>query len=339
LIRRKALGDALVTMPAVLEVARAWPRARLDLVIDRPFAPLFEGLVPEVRVLAFPPPEGTSWWRGLRSAGYDLVIDWLGNPRTALWTWWTAAPVRVGYDLPRRRWAYNVRVPRNEAMGRPVRGFAGEAFFDPLRHLGLDPEPWRPGFARDRRGDDTALGADYRQWVGEFFGRDDRVAALMFSATWAAKGWPHEHAAGLWEGLRDKGWRPLLVHGPGDEAILEGVRGRIPDEFVAPPTNLPELADLLGRCRLFIGTDCGARHLAAGLGKPTVTLFGPTDPAGWNPAGPGHVSVRTGEDCSPCDLTACPVPGHPCMTGLTPEMVLKAVDRVDGTDKPKDGTP
>ena len=45
LIRRKALGDSLVTIPAVLEVIRAWPAASIDLVMDRPFAPLMEELV------------------------------------------------------------------------------------------------------------------------------------------------------------------------------------------------------------------------------------------------------------------------------------------------------
>ena len=98
LIRRKALGDALVTMPAVLEVVRAWPAAQIDLVIDRPFAPLFEGLDPRISILAWPRPGGGSWVRFLRRQGYDLVVDWLGSPRTALWTALSGAPVRAGFD-------------------------------------------------------------------------------------------------------------------------------------------------------------------------------------------------------------------------------------------------
>ena len=154
LIRRKALGDALVSMRAVLEVARAWPDASVDLVIDRPFAPLLDGLAgrapkpDDFRILTWPPEAGVSWLRVLRDGRYDLVIDWLGSPRTALWTMLTGASVRVGYDLPQRRWAYNVKVPRNQKGRWDLRGFAGEAFLDPLRCLGLDPRPWRDGFAR-----------------------------------------------------------------------------------------------------------------------------------------------------------------------------------------------
>ena len=61
------------------------------------------------------------------------------------------------------------------------------------------------------------------------------------------------------------------------------------------------------------------------MGVPTVTLFGPTDPGGWNPEHPLHVAVRTGETCSPCDLKHCPLPDQPCMTGLSAEMVDEAV--------------
>jgi ADP-heptose:LPS heptosyltransferase len=116
--------------------------------------------------------------------------------------------------------------------------------------------------------------------------------------------------------------------GPGDRNLDQELRNLLPADAFAPPTTLLELAQLLVRARIFVGTDCGPRHLAASLGVPTVTLFGPTDPVGWNPADPAHVSVRTGEICSPCDLTECPVPGHPCLTGLSPAMVMEAVDRV-----------
>jgi ADP-heptose:LPS heptosyltransferase len=332
LIRRKALGDALVTMPAVLEVARAWPEATIDLVIDRPFAPLFEGLHANVRILSWPSSSGGSWLGVLRGRRYDLVVDWLGSPRTALWTALSGASIRVGYDLPRRRYAYNIRVPRNRDGQHDLRGFAGEAFLDPLRRLGLAPAPWRSGFAAEglMTGESLALGHVYSDWADTFFTGQGKVVALMFSATWAAKAWPAAEAIRLTGLLRGEGLLPLVVPGPGDEEFVSAMTEGAPDITVAPPTNLPELADLLNRTPLFVGTDCGARHLAAALGLSTVTLFGPTDPGGWNPPGPRHVAVRTGESCSPCDLTTCPVAGHPCMEGLTADMVMEGIGRIPG---------
>jgi ADP-heptose:LPS heptosyltransferase len=149
-IRRKALGDALVTLPAVLRLAAALPAATIDLVVDRPFAPLLASMAQGVQVIAWPPAQ-PGWLRSLRAARYDLVIDYLGSPRTAWWTALCGAPLRVGYDLPRRRWAYNVRVPRNADQTTALAAFAGEAFLDPLRVLGLDPAPWRAGRRPGRR--------------------------------------------------------------------------------------------------------------------------------------------------------------------------------------------
>jgi len=330
LIRRKALGDALVTIPAVREVARKWADAHIDLVIDRPFAPLIQALVPEVEVVVWPTGPDESWIRRLLGARYDLVIDWLGSPRTAGWTLLTGARTRVGYDLPRRRWAYNIRVPRNSLARESLTEFAGEAFMDPLRALGLQPSPWRSGSAVTEGfvPEPDRLGEAYRKWAALGLTDSRPLVILVMSATWSAKAWPDDAIVKLFALLKAEGIRPLLVTGPGDETLEDRLRNMLPPDGIAPPTNLLELADLLGHARLFVGTDCGVRHLAACLNIPTVTLFGPTDPGGWNPAVPTHVALRTGEDCSPCDLARCPVPGHPCMAELTPEMVMIPVRKL-----------
>lgn len=325
LIRRKALGDALVTMPAVLAVARAWPQATIDLIVDRPFAELVAGLSQGIRVLAWPPPAGESWWRRLRQGRYDLVIDWLSNPRTAVWTVATGAPVRVGYDLPRRSWAYNVKVPRNRQDGWPVREFAGEAFLDPLRAMGLAPAPWRDGFAAGVKVAPASVRPAVATWADKWLARPGQPVALTMSATWPAKMWPAARVRELLAELAAGGVNPVLVPGPGDQWLIDALAPGNSELSVAPPTTLPELAYILEHSCLLVGTDCGPRHLAAALGRPTLTIFGPTDPAGWNPPSPRHVSLRNPVPCAPCDLTECPVAGHPCLDGLTSGTVVAAV--------------
>jgi ADP-heptose:LPS heptosyltransferase len=326
LIRCRALGDALVSLPAVTAVADAWPGAHIDLVVDRSMAALFSGLATNVNVLAYPHADGQPWVRWLRCQHYDLVIDWLGSPRTAVWTALSGARMRVGYDLPRRRWAYNLRVPRNRAGSHPLRGFAGEAFLDPLRALGLAPEPWQP--AVDRHSADAAAAAaetPFGRWLSHWRAAHDVPrAVLVMSATWSAKAWSARHVAGLWRRLEEEGVRAVLAPGPGDEALVDALRAELPPTAFVPPTSLAEMAVLLRCSDVFIGTDNGLRHLAALLGLPTVTLFGPTDPAGWNPPGPRHVGVQRGEACSPCDLKECPVPGRPCLENLGFEPVAAA---------------
>lgn len=317
-IRRRGLGDALVSLPAVDALAAIFPRAEADLLIDRPFAPLLADLSGRVRVDAWPP-EGGRWWTRLRAARYDLVADLLSTPRTAFWTAVSGARWRLGYDLPWRRWAYNLRVPRNALAGADLHQFAGESFLDVVRALGVEPSPWEPvaapAVAADR------LGAAYRAWRDARRGDARPTVALLLSAGWPAKAWPAVRAAEFTQAARADGVRPLLVPGPDDGQLVAELAALDPELETAPPTDLSELADLLRGCAVVVGTDGGGRHVAAAVGAPVVTLYGPTDPRGWNREHPLHVALRTGVDCSPCNLRNCPVPGHPCLDQLGGERV------------------
>ena len=110
----------------------------------------------------------------------------------------------------------------------------------------------------------------------------------MMSATWRAKAWPARHAARLLvELLRRARVDPLMVPGPGDERRWQPSRTAASCRIRCPADQPAGTGgSALPGCDIFVGTDCGARHLAAGLGVPTVTLFGPTDPGGMEPGGP-----------------------------------------------------
>ena len=75
------------------------------------------------------------------------------------------------------------------------------------------------------------------------------------------------------------------------------------------------------RSRLVVTNDTGPRHVAAALGVPVVTIFGPTDPA-WTDIGfQSERQVRVDVFCGPCQKKTCPL-DHRCMTRVTPEMVF-----------------
>jgi heptosyltransferase I len=96
----------------------------------------------------------------------------------------------------------------------------------------------------------------------------------------------------IWPYFRDLaqriGPKALVVWGPGERELAEAVGAR-----VAPPTNLGELAFLLGNAQVVIGGDTGPLHLAAALGTRVVGLYGPTDPRRNGPYGQlSHVVSR-----------------------------------------------
>jgi heptosyltransferase-2 len=88
-------------------------------------------------------------------------------------------------------------------------------------------------------------------------------------------------------------------------------------------TSVAELPAILATCRLFIGNDSGAMHVAGAVGLPVVGIFGPTDPAGTSPVTQRFTLVREPVSCSPCFLRHCPI-DHRCMTRISVESVLKA---------------
>ena len=128
------------------------------------------------------------------------------------------------------------------------------------------------------------------------------VIALHISARKPSQRWPSERFAALMRELHARhGFRFILLwapgsewnpHHPGDDEKAQAILQMVGDLPVLPyPTHiLPELIGALSICDTVICSDGGAMHLAAGLGKPIVCLFGKSDAWRWHPWGvPYHV--------------------------------------------------
>jgi heptosyltransferase-2 len=113
------------------------------------------------------------------------------------------------------------------------------------------------------------------------------------------KNWPAGNWATLGRWLKETTpqARLLLIGGEADAVQLATVQAALPgaDVLLAQNLPLPQLAAVLQRCRLFLGHDSGISHLAAAVGTRCVLLFGPTDPAIWAPANLG-VRIVTAPD-------------------------------------------
>ena len=326
-IRRKAIGDVIVSMDVVRALHERWPEARIHLVVDRFAAPVVEGsplldgvLVYDRRALA----SGNvvsrlralgSWIARLRSVRADLAVDLMGTPQTAQWAFASGARTRVGPRKRLRTWAYtHVVQPRAESV------FAGERFLDWVRALDVDPGPWRPQPIEVPAAERERVAAA-RSVRG---GGDRPLAVLNASATWPAKAYPLDHFARVGRMLAETA-DVALAWGPGEESAVEHiVREAGGAVWPLPPTDLIELAAWLDQASVVVTTDSGPKHLAVAQGTPTVTVFGSTDPAGWQPPGPRHRALTNPVDCHPCNLLECPVPGHPCLDALDPRAVAEA---------------
>ena len=123
----------------------------------------------------------------------------------------------------------------------------------------------------------------------------------------------------------------LFIVGPGEEEIkqkllrLDGPN--LPVLLDGLP--LPNLGAILERCLLFIGSDSGITHMAAAVGTPVVTIFGPSDPIRWAPKGREISLIRRAVSCSPCTretMSRCRL--RRCLLEISVEEVSHAVHRV-----------
>jgi ADP-heptose:LPS heptosyltransferase len=192
-----------------------------------------------------------------------------------------------------------------------------------------------------------------RLWRSNRLDEAPAVVAIHPAPGAPAKRWPAQRFAIVADHFAGRyGARIVVTGGPGDVAEARAVAAAChrPPLVLAGETSFGELAALLERCRLVLGTDNGALHLATTRGLPTVRLFGPVDPAAWGgwtglPGGgtppPPTVSVAPGIACAPCHRLDLPpweaVSGgghgptggaYPCMQDVTAEAVIAAVERV-----------
>jgi ADP-heptose:LPS heptosyltransferase len=321
-IRHRAAGDLLLTTPALRALRAGLPSATVDVLVSRGTGAILHGNPDVTRVLEIDRRSlrsQASRYLGLVRAGYDLVLDMVSNPRSAFMAALTRAPIRVGFDLRGRRYAYTIRLPREG----PVARYAPEASLDLVRALGIES-----------RGLDLTLRvapeaqARIDGWIKRSGLGERPFVACLPAGTWESKTWIQERFAAVMDALHEVA-DIVWIWGPGEEALTQACRARMQrPSAIAPETGWEDLAALLRRAAVLVSNDSGPKHVAVALGVPTVTVFGPTNPRAWQPpSGPHAVVEATGLDCLHCNQTKCPLPGARhmrCMRDVSVAMVVDA---------------
>jgi heptosyltransferase-2 len=93
------------------------------------------------------------------------------------------------------------------------------------------------------------------------------------------------------------------------------------------PTSIGLSKGCLARADVMVTTDSGPRHIAAALGVPTVSLFGPTDPRWSDNYHPAAITLHEPVPCGPCGQRVCPLKHHRCMVDLHVDRVFAAVEQ------------
>lgn len=289
LIQLRQLGDILLTTPSIRALRLLYPDAQIDFLSHR-MGRLILANNPDIDHL-YTYSEDDSFseklaltWR-LRSSHYNLVIDFMHNPRSALFSFVTRAPKRVAFTS-RRRWAYTETFPHPKESIYIVR-----EKFSLLSQLGLKAEaeqlilPWQVS--------DLGPYTAFKEQTPQFANAAVRIA-LSATHRRAERRWPLERYAKLSDRLSAE-WGAAVVWfwGPGEKDMVEeAVKLCKESAFLAPATSFAELAALTSQFDLFIGNSNGPSHVAVACQTPSLQLHGPTKARSWSPLKERHQAVQ-----------------------------------------------
>jgi heptosyltransferase III len=274
IFRGGAIGDFILTLPALQALRSRWPDAYIELVGYPHIArlALAAGLVDCVESLDranvarfFTQQPTFSEEQATRIRSFDLVLSYLYDPDGVVQANLKAAGARqVLYGSP--------LVKEGHAIERLMR---------PLETLAIYGEKPAPRL--------TLNIETGKKWLKAQGLSGDAVAIHPGSGS-PKKNWPAENFLQLAERLRESGQTPLMIFGEADAEVAARIRAEIPPGVELSGCTLVELATVLSACRAFIGNDSGVTHIAAAVGLPTIALFGPSDANRWGPRG-SRVSV------------------------------------------------
>lgn len=300
-LRPGAIGDTLLTFPALLTLRRHFPGAELTVVGNR--APLDLGR--SAGILTCAEAFGAIWMSDLfadaptpalraRLQHFDLGVVWMHSTDAAA-------------ALARRLEEAGVRQVLALTSFPPAgsRRHVADHLLETLAPLGIQGS--RPpitlarnpnGRRQDPRGPAARLPVTPSSGA-EPIAEARRLVVLHPGAGSRYKRWPVDRFAALADRFTALGFAVAVTSGPADEETVAALRAetRVARPEILEGLDLDALAAILGDARLFVGNDSGVTHLAALLDVPTVALFGPFDPSYWAPIGPRVIVVDAGRSC------------------------------------------
>lgn len=324
------IGDAVMCLPGVGAVKKAFPKAAVFVLAKPRVIPVFEnnpalagiveyeakrhaGIIGRLRLA-----------RELKKEGFDLAVLFQNAFDAAFIAFTASIPERIGYARDLRSGFLTTPIRVTEEIKKRHQIFyylnvvAGiKGLKNGLRQTGVPPMPVitlakdetikAKAFIKEKTGDNCRL---YGAAPGASFGK--------------AKRWPPENFARAVK-LLETGQKAvtIILGGPDDASACNEVARLLGEGALnlCGKTSLREAMAIIKELDLFITNDSGLMHVGSALKTPTVAIFGSTSPGLTGPIGKRVSIVKKEIDCAPCFGRECRYGHYACLALVTPEEV------------------
>jgi lipopolysaccharide heptosyltransferase II len=315
LIRPGGIGDAVLLIPAIKALRKAYPACAIDILAERRNAAVFQLLSGIRTVYLYDTLAGLS---SVLCNRYDAVIDTEQWYRlSAVVARMVRAPVKIGYGTNERERLFTHPVTYS------LNDYEADSFLKLLHPLGVVCQAVQMPFLDIPEPEECTVASLLKG------AKRKPVVALFPGASVREKCWGTERFISLAARLAEGGATLVVVGGQEEVSVGEEIIRGTTGLNLAGKTTLVETASVLARADVLVSADSGSLHIAAGLDMPTVALFGPSNVNKWAPRGGRHWVVYKSLCCSPCSCygTIPPCPHKiSCMADITVDEVVHAVE-------------
>ena len=326
------IGDVVWAIPAFWALRAAFPQADLSVLvrnnngefllddsnIDKIFTVHGESVLGGLRLL-----------RNLRREKFDLLFDLRADDRGAFISFFSGAKMKAAQYYSSLSWrnrAFTHLVDSPSSKER-VLG-AAEQSLKIIRGFGIKEVTSTPQVfvAQNLRDKMSKLLTEEKVET-----KNGWISFNPFSR-WVYKEWDidkwRQLALFVWKAY---GMAVIITGSAAERKRADGLvsKSLSPIHNLAGKTTLREMAALLQMSRLHVGVDSAAPHIAAAVGAPTITIYGPTDWRDWAPTGDKNMVVLPDMDCAPCRNKGCDGNGRSiCLDNLSVIKVQSAVEKM-----------
>lgn len=335
LMPNKHLGNLLIALPSVQQVAKHYQDHTCYMVFDASYRDIIEASFSDTRHIIYYPRKQLSaskgWrkhWlkigfiRQLRRLKPALSLDIDGDRTSAALGYFSGATIRLGPQVGRRRIFYTRLTP---VVHQPKRhryhnyALAAQASGSPT-----PPPHYLPLHATQ-----AAKSSVEQKLAQHNIDATQPIAAIHVGASRDYKQWPVQYFATVADELIQQGWQVILTGaGKNDRLRMDETLNHMqqqPHDW-HQQLSIGELIALYQHANFMLGNDSGPAHLAGAAGCHVYMIFGPTEEVYWGPLSPKATVLRGPENCGPRCMRYICQHQYRCLTSLSSQQVIDTLN-------------